>query len=588
MNKTERIAFIILTFLVWVYLGLRSYNIPLIHDETVTYYLYIQDGNFIPPWAYWDANNHLLNSAFGALFKVIFGHSPFLARLGSWLSFIPFVIFLYGLSNYIKGKVFKWAFIIPLISTPFFIEFFSLTRGYGMAMSWFLGTLLFAMKYAETRSNKYFIGLGITGLLTSLSSLSVIVAVFIVYGWVLLEWYFTNKEKTVRFGLKWFGWLMLPQLPLVYYVFQLKDKGLLYYGGDEVVKYSLEPFARYFFNNRELWWVAAIAISFLFGFYLITFMYQQFKPVFKVENLPAFVLILSLISVFAQHFIIGVNYPEDRASLYFFPLIVFSIANIPVAKWVKFAVIIPLLWFPIDLVLSANIQYSKLWPNEHVPTRFWDKVTDLKTEYPASFSAYFLRNGVWNYHSLDKEFSSSPNSADYPSKWADVLLVDSVRIKKVDLSLYKQIDYDLVSGQTLLIRQPGLEEKVERDTSFTNLPIVNLYTNLFEFDGATWEQNAMALYYDFDLKATSNIVHLNIITTLFDTTGTEIFSAKYDLGLVSEHWKERGKWRVKQFLPPFPANAGRFVSYIYNPKGEQHSFEIISTKLAVVSEPEKK
>ena len=77
MKKTEQIAFFTLATMVWIYLGMRSVYVPLIHDEAVTYFTYIQSANFIPPWAYWDANNHLLNSAASALFHVLFGSSPF-------------------------------------------------------------------------------------------------------------------------------------------------------------------------------------------------------------------------------------------------------------------------------------------------------------------------------------------------------------------------------------------------------------------------------------------------------------------------------------------------------------------------------
>jgi len=586
MNKTERIAFFTLASIIWVYLGLRSYYIPLIHDETVTYYLYMQNGNFIPPWAYWDANNHLLNSAIGALTHFMFGHSPFVARLGSWLSFLPLVFFLYRISSLFKDSLTRWAILIPLLTTPFFIEFFSLTRGYGMAMAWFIGTMFFAIQYIKTNAKSSLYWMTVTGILTSLSSLSVIVAVLIVYGWIFLYTVFTQKEPLGKWVARWFGVLVLPQLPLVYYVFQLKERGLLYYGGDDVVKFTLQPLARYFLNNRELWWVFAIAFSLVILVHLVNYFKTGVTEIFNPIRVFPFVLIVSVISVFAQHFILGVNYPEDRAALYFFPLLIISLATLPVPKTIRILVVLPLLWFPFDLATSANIQYSKLWPNEHVPFRFWQKVTNLKTDYPASFSAYFLRNGVWNYHSLDREYTSSPNFNEYPSKWADVLMVDSVRIKKVDLSLYQQMDFDFISGQTLLKRSPKLLEYSVRDTSFVALPVQNTYTNIWEFNGATWGENAMAIYYDFEPEMSSDIVHLYFITKLYDTEGIEVFSTSYDLSLVSEHWKTESNWRVKQFLPPFPKNAGRFVSFVYNPKEEQHSFAKISSQLSIIEEPE--
>jgi hypothetical protein len=161
-------------------------------------------------------------------------------------------------------------------------------------------------------------------------------------------------------------------------------------------------------------------------------------------------------------------------------------------------------------------------------------------------------------------------------------MVDNVRIHTIDLDRYRIADYDPASGQTLLIRTPRLLEHIQTDTTLIDVHTENLYTNLVEFDGKVWDREAMALYFDMDIQTSTDIMHLHVITTLFDTTGAEIFSAKNDLSLVSEHWKSIDNWRIKQFLPPFPKSAGRFVSYIYNPNNEHHAFSRVSVKLASI------
>ena len=585
MTRIEKIAFFSLATLVWIYLGLRSVYIPLIHDETVTYFAYIQSATFIPPWSYWDANNHFLNSAIGALTHLLFGHSPFITRLGSWVSFLPLVFFVYQLSHLFKSKLSQWAFIIPLLTTPFFIEFFSLTRGYGMAMSWFLGTIFYAIQFTESSSPRSYFKLSIVGILTSLSSLSVISSVFIVYGWILLFQIYQHKKLVWTSITKWFGYLILPQLPLVYYVFQLKERGLLYYGGDELIKYSLQPFARFFFNNSTLWWIVAIVFSLVITIQFVQFVKGGIARVFQPIRIFSFVLILAVAAIFLQHFLLGVNYPEDRAALYLFPLLIGSWISVPFKKYFKLIWFLPLIYFPSDLLTSANIEYSKLWPHEHVPNRFWEKTNALKTDFPVTLSTYFLRHGIWNYQSLDKGYSSNPNIAEYPSKWADVLMVDSIRIKKVDLSLYKKLDYDYISGQTLLKRSPKLVEIVVTDTTINELVVQHMYSNIWEFNSQSWAGDAMALYFEFQLETTAPIIHLNLITSVFDSAGNEVYHADYDLGKASEHWNTQGVWRIKQFLPPLPKNSGRFVTYIYNPKGEKHMLRNTKVSLAKISEP---
>ena len=84
----------------------------------------------------------------------------------------------------------------------------------------------------------------------------------------------------------------------------------------------------------------------------------------------------------------------------------------------------------------------------------------------------------------------------------------------------------------------------------------------------------------------SNINHLYIITSLNDSNGNEIYHCSYDLSLVSENWTKEGAWKVKQFLPVFPESPGRFVSFIYNPKGETHFLKSMSLSLAKIEDPE--
>jgi len=155
----------------------------------------------------------------------------------------------------------------------------------------------------------------------------------------------------------------------------------------------------------------------------------------------------------------------------------------------------------------------------------------------------------------------------------------------VDLSKYIELGYDEISGQTLLKREPELIETQIMDTVFGS-PIQNLYTNIWEFRGEKLYGIPLALYYDFELKSNMKLAHLNIITSVFDTTGSEVYTIKYDLSLVSEHWDQQKKWRVKQFLPPLPNNTGRFVSYIYNPFEERYEWIEMKSTIVRLSEPE--
>ncbi len=589
MSKIERIAFITLSSFIWIYLGIRSVYVPMVHDEVATYFAYIQNATFIPPWSYWDANNHLLNSALGSVFHSLFGSSPFVIRLASWLSFLPLVYFVYGISKNFKSHITKWAFIIPLLTTPFFIEFFSLTRGYGMSMTWFIGVIYWSIKYTKTHNQKALIWISLLGLLSVLSSLSVIISVFIIYGWIFLHQIFILQKPISKTFLKWFSLFIFPQIPIIYYVFLLKEKGLLYHGGNDFIKHSLAPFARYFFNNSDLWWVVIIPFSLLVISNLIPLFKTGWTTLLDAKNLFYFVLILSLIAVFVQKFLLGVNYPEDRAALYFFPLLIGAWASIPTFNipYLKSILMVTVLWFPADFIMSINTTHTKLWPQLHIPYRFTEEVNSVQKDgYPPTVSTYFLSALIWDFNQLNNEIiHSTANSIDYPNEWADFVMIDSIRLKAFDTTNYINVDFDPLSGNNLLKRaQPNIET-IKKDTLIKDLSIESTYTNILEFDGASWDQKPMALYYDLEVNTSSKSMHLLIISTLFDSDGKEIFSNKCNLNQVSENWKTHKNQKVKLYLPPFPQNAGRFVTYVFNPENESHKFTKLKCSLAEISHP---
>jgi hypothetical protein len=120
--------------LVFIYLIFRALYVPLVHDEAATFFHYIVSENFIPPEAHWDANNHILNSALTYLSYSLFGSSELSLRIPNLLTFIIYVVYTFKISKIISNKLLRWVFLISLILAHNFIEFFALTRGYGMSM----------------------------------------------------------------------------------------------------------------------------------------------------------------------------------------------------------------------------------------------------------------------------------------------------------------------------------------------------------------------------------------------------------------------------------------------------------------------
>jgi len=114
------------------------------HDEIATFHYYVQTARFIPFFSHEDMNNHVINSALSSLFTYIFGLSPLVLRLANLLFFPLFCFFIWKLAIQFKTKLIRWWFIISLFLVQGFIEFFSLSRGYGMSMA-LLAVMLFIL-----------------------------------------------------------------------------------------------------------------------------------------------------------------------------------------------------------------------------------------------------------------------------------------------------------------------------------------------------------------------------------------------------------------------------------------------------------
>ncbi len=81
IRKLSTIIFIIVSAIVFIIAGIRCATVPFNHDETATFFYYIQSGDFLPFLSHVDANNHILNSGLGWVCYKLFGDSPFSLRL---------------------------------------------------------------------------------------------------------------------------------------------------------------------------------------------------------------------------------------------------------------------------------------------------------------------------------------------------------------------------------------------------------------------------------------------------------------------------------------------------------------------------
>ena len=78
-----------------------------------------------------------------------------------------------------------------------------------------------------------------------------------------------------------------------------------------------------------------------------------------------------------------------------------------------------------------------------------------------------------------------------------------------------------------------------------------------------------------------------LVTSVFDSNKVEVYRNQYMFDQIREDWTYVEDWKIKMYVPPIPANVGRFVIYIYNPQKGTHYFPKIECKLAEIYEGSK-
>lgn len=311
-----------------VYVVFRAYSVGVTYDESWTLRWFVdlpfmQALNCSPC----NANNHLLNTLLIKLMFVFGNDSLFAARIPNVLAFLLYGYFAFRVcSQYLSFRFGIIAFLIVLCN-PFVLDFFSLARGYGLAMGFQMMSIYYFISFFKSLKTKHAIFSLISGVFAVLSSFSflnywlVIAFVILIYSIV-----FSSKFKLKQI----LGSVFLIALFLIALIYEPIRKMLIngnfYYGGDtgffSDTLVSLTKYSMYSSNESPL--VFGVLIGFLFVLFLsVILSYFKSKNVFDPKSLFLLVLVLCFFAIISQFYLFGTPFVIDRSALFFYPLFVF-------------------------------------------------------------------------------------------------------------------------------------------------------------------------------------------------------------------------------------------------------------------------
>ncbi len=368
---------------------IRILNIPITCDENG----YSGKGDYdsyigLAQDKFGSANNHILHSLFRKFFVDNFGNTLFTLRVDSLLAQISFLIFSYLICRLLFEN--RWwqlgGYIILNLVSPLIFNFWGLSRGYGLALSFMTISVYFLLKYTTDRK----------ALSLILSFFGAILSVYSNFGYI--NYYLTlcgvlviqfllfpdsrKKNSFIRellilvFSSGILALLIVGPLQCVYRNGELAfmgNSGFIHDTVVSVVTWGLELPGQSREAQVEIITWLAIALTVIFGiFWCYTFL-RKYR-ISAETDVPIkygvtffLLLILPVISLIAQHLLFGINYLTDRAALFFIILFMLNTIYVlycirGVSKMLSTAVFLAVfLLTSYNFCSKANVNTTILW-----------------------------------------------------------------------------------------------------------------------------------------------------------------------------------------------------------------------------------
>jgi uncharacterized membrane protein len=376
-------AIIIISILLLIYSCCRAAILSFTIDESISYNLFVPLKFMdIISYAIPSSNHHLLNTIGMKYFSLLFGTSEFVLRLPSLLSHLTYLIFTYRILKKTASPIILLTGFLLLNLNPYLLDFFSLARGYAMAVTFVVVSIYYLLCYIENNRTKTIIWSLIFAMLAVLSNFSLLVyfvsfvAVINIY-WIASQIHFNlndliRKNTPVFIGFLFLATILFEPLRKLIDYKELYDGGMNGFWSDTVgslISASLYDIAysratSIFINYFIAIFTIIMVLTLIFKAYCIKtkIFTERFTIVILLLILPCFV------SIF-QHYLVKSNFLINRMALFYIPLFFLSVIFFindyvktnrwKILCWPLISIIAGV--FSIHTVFSINTSYALYW-----------------------------------------------------------------------------------------------------------------------------------------------------------------------------------------------------------------------------------
>ncbi len=572
-------------FICFLYLLGRAAWVPISHDEAATYFHYIQPGTFIPYYAHWDANNHFLNSALAYLFGSVFGNDLFWFRLPNVLAFVLYAYYGWKILFEIKDNLIRNLAYVALLTAWLPLEFFAQLRGYGLSLGLLMGSLVYLYAFAREAKPRNLIFSLVFIIAACLANASLSNSFLLILAMQLLL--IIRSHISRKFNIAayvFFG--LIPYFLLAKYAFDMKERGLLYYGStDGFIDVTVRTLSKYTFDIEAGPFLVILVLIGLASSTVLLFKKDYLN--LDAGKIFAVLLLGNAAGVILLELLFEVNFPEDRTGIYFIPFFIicfaFALGSLKSAKYQIRYLSLALAAFPAISISNANFKEVKLWESLPISEEIFKKIEDSKLgnlERPLIVEGYKLYMLSWGYHNVKSDGRLAPLATrQFSSNCADFQICYADECNPYQAE-FMPVWENYPGGIALLKRKtPVLFESTYKEVSDSSKTESGLYAGIIVTDSEEQIKELKAIEYSAVLDIPEESTSIQVVVAARDESDQNIYYDYFSLRWIRNEWKNDSL----NFIRPvnLPAHASKLVCYFYNP--DQSTFEIKSSEVKLLT-----
>lgn len=396
-----KFIYLLIAILLLAYTGYRAGALALTCDEAWTYQ--VAEGESFQSLIRYDnyisSNNHLLNSVLVKISLSAFGHGELSLRWPNVAAHVLFLLFSFLILNrYIQTPWIALLGFLFLNANPYMLDFFSLSRGYGLGLGFQMMCLYFLLVFLEEEKWRALIWSLLGGSLAVLSNFGFlnfylpVISVLGIYFLINLK-----KGKGILQQKKWLGisllFVFLLSLIIAGPLKRLLGSDQFYFVGNEgfwedTVRSLVETyFYSSYSSNHQIVLSVFVLLTFL-GAFIMTVRGLSLQLELRPFLALTLVLCFTILSPILQNWLLDGFFPRERYAQFYIPLwfltTVFLFDELhSLLKNTKFMLglhLVLLAFLVVHLTISLNFRQTRDWNYDAgIKAAFQDIKTDVKT-----------------------------------------------------------------------------------------------------------------------------------------------------------------------------------------------------------------